>query len=158
MDASDEVSSPAFGESDANPGNTETNVPHLRVEDAGELIAAIPAMLGFVPTRSLVMALLSTDATQEGDQSNTEAERITSHMQPIDQADLGLRVIRTSTSIPAWIPESILDHYTRAPLLAYRYCAVLHRLQCADRTAARQPRQRRINRQRIAAADQVCAR
>ncbi|WP_328660229.1 DUF4192 domain-containing protein [Nocardia salmonicida] len=69
MEASDEISSPAFGESDANPGTTENNVPRLRVDDAGELIAAIPAMLGFVPTRSLVMALLRTDATPEGAQS-----------------------------------------------------------------------------------------
>ncbi|MFE9789246.1 DUF4192 domain-containing protein [Nocardia salmonicida] len=69
MDASDEVSSPAFDESDANPGNTENNVPRRRVDDPGELIATIPAMLGFVPTRSLVMALLSPDATPERDQS-----------------------------------------------------------------------------------------
>ncbi|MFI1240331.1 DUF4192 domain-containing protein [Nocardia salmonicida] len=69
MDASDEISSPAFDESDANRGDTDNNVPRLRVDDAGELIAAIPAMLGFVPTRSLVMALLSTDAIPEGDQS-----------------------------------------------------------------------------------------
>ncbi len=69
MEASDEISGPAFDESNADPDTTENNVPCLSVDDAGELIAAIPAMLGFVPTRSLVMALLSTDATPEGDQS-----------------------------------------------------------------------------------------
>ncbi|MFE1595456.1 DUF4192 domain-containing protein [Nocardia sp. NPDC058705] len=69
MEASDEISSPEFDEFDANSAATENNVPRLRVDDAGELIAAIPAMLGFVPTRSLVMALLSADATPEGAQS-----------------------------------------------------------------------------------------
>ncbi|MGW6697251.1 DUF4192 domain-containing protein [Nocardia sp. NPDC055049] len=69
MEASDEISSPEFDEFDANPATAENNVPRLSVGDAGELIAAIPAMLGFVPTRSLVMALLSTDDTPEGAQS-----------------------------------------------------------------------------------------
>ncbi|MFJ2836211.1 MULTISPECIES: DUF4192 domain-containing protein [Nocardia] len=32
--------------------------PSLRVDDPGELIAALPAMLGFVPERSLVVAVL----------------------------------------------------------------------------------------------------
>ncbi|MFD4430298.1 DUF4192 domain-containing protein [Nocardia sp. NPDC058497] len=32
--------------------------PPLRVQDPGELIAALPAMLGFVPERSLVVAIL----------------------------------------------------------------------------------------------------
>ncbi|MGV9753784.1 hypothetical protein [Nocardia farcinica] len=80
-------------------------------------------------------------------QLDTEAKRITALMQAIDPADLGLQVIRTSTSILTWIPESFLDP---SPELACRYSAVLHRPQCADRSAARQPRQRRTNRQRIA--------
>ncbi|MFJ2834291.1 DUF4192 domain-containing protein [Nocardia sp. NPDC087230] len=35
---------------------------HVRVDDAGQLIAAIPAMLRFVPTRSLVLAMICPTA------------------------------------------------------------------------------------------------
>ncbi|MFF2396349.1 DUF4192 domain-containing protein [Nocardia sp. NPDC058114] len=44
----------------------ENNIALRRVADPGELIAAIPAMLGFCPTRSLVVALLGTHPENEG--------------------------------------------------------------------------------------------
>lgn len=43
-----------------------------------------------------------------------EANRITALMQDIEPADLGMQVISTSTSLPAWMPESALDPYTQA--------------------------------------------
>lgn len=43
-----------------------------------------------------------------------EADRITALMQDIDPADLGMKVISTSTAMPMWIPESALDPYTQA--------------------------------------------
>ncbi|MEV0769956.1 hypothetical protein [Nocardia salmonicida] len=43
-----------------------------------------------------------------------EADRITALMQDIDPADLGMTIIFTSTSIPTWMSESLLDTYTQA--------------------------------------------
>ncbi|MBF6206199.1 hypothetical protein IU483_19190 [Streptomyces gardneri] len=52
-------------------------------------------------------------ATKRGQRN--EADRITALMQAIDPDELGLQVITTSSSVPAWIPESALDPYTQAP-------------------------------------------
>ncbi|MGY2093066.1 hypothetical protein [Nocardia gipuzkoensis] len=43
-----------------------------------------------------------------------EADCITALMQDIEPSDLGIQVISTSTSLPAWMPESALDPYTQA--------------------------------------------
>ncbi|MFD4432568.1 DUF4192 domain-containing protein [Nocardia sp. NPDC058497] len=56
MDADHEFSQSAADE--APPGTDA--VPSTKVGTAGELIAALPAMLGFVPARSVVVALLHT--------------------------------------------------------------------------------------------------
>lgn len=63
MEANDETGSPAF---DARALDPTEHFTHLHVDNPGELIAAIPAMLGFFPTRSLVVALLSTDSLPPG--------------------------------------------------------------------------------------------
>jgi hypothetical protein len=63
VEANDEAGSPAFDEHALDPTEHSTR---LRVDHPGELIAAIPAMLGFFPTRSLVVALLSTDPLPTG--------------------------------------------------------------------------------------------
>ncbi|MFC4374642.1 DUF4192 domain-containing protein [Nocardia halotolerans] len=46
---------------ETTPGYPELTPPPLRVDEPGELIAALPAMLGFVPERSLVVAVLHGD-------------------------------------------------------------------------------------------------
>ncbi|MFD4351519.1 DUF4192 domain-containing protein [Nocardia sp. NPDC058518] len=69
MEANDDVNTPAFDESDAPPGTTSDSPSRLRVDNAGELIAALPAMLGFLPTRSLVVPLLSTESTPDATES-----------------------------------------------------------------------------------------
>ncbi|MFC9965640.1 DUF4192 domain-containing protein [Nocardia ignorata] len=63
MEANDQAGSPAFDERALDQTEHSTR---LRVDHPGELIAAIPAMLGFFPTRSLVVALLSTDPLSTG--------------------------------------------------------------------------------------------
>ncbi|MFD8101102.1 DUF4192 domain-containing protein [Nocardia fluminea] len=66
MEADDEVHATALDESAANPDPVHNAVALRRVADVGELIAAVPAMLGFFPTRSLVVALLGPYPGKEG--------------------------------------------------------------------------------------------
>lgn len=40
--------------------------PRLRIDEAGEFVAAVPALLGFVPRRSLVACLLQEDPARPG--------------------------------------------------------------------------------------------
>lgn len=60
MEADDEVHTPAFDESARYLDPAKHNIVLRQVADAGELIAAIPAMLGFFPHRSLVVAVLGS--------------------------------------------------------------------------------------------------
>ena len=69
MEADDEVHAPAFDESTRDPDPANDNIVLRRVADAGELIAAIPAMLGFFPHRSLVVALLGSHPSKDGVQA-----------------------------------------------------------------------------------------
>ncbi|MEV0774059.1 DUF4192 domain-containing protein [Nocardia salmonicida] len=66
MEPHDEVRAPEFEESARDPDPTENNNVLRRVADPGELIAAIPGMLGFSPTRSLVVASLGTHPEKDG--------------------------------------------------------------------------------------------
>ncbi|MEU4711683.1 DUF4192 domain-containing protein [Nocardia salmonicida] len=69
MEADDEVHAPVFDESARDPDPVKNDVVLRRVADAGELIAAIPAMLGFFPHRSLVVALLGLHPSKDGVQA-----------------------------------------------------------------------------------------
>ncbi|MFG1774655.1 DUF4192 domain-containing protein [Nocardia salmonicida] len=69
MEADDEVHARAFDESARDPDPANDNIVLRRVADAGELIAAIPAMLGFFPHRSLVVALLGPHPSKDGVQA-----------------------------------------------------------------------------------------
>nr|WP_051183205.1 DUF4192 family protein [Nocardia vinacea] len=57
----DDAHSPTSNEATSNPGQSQQDrepAEPLRVDDPGELIVAVPAMVGFVPRRSLVVAVL----------------------------------------------------------------------------------------------------
>ncbi|PKV81072.1 DUF4192 domain-containing protein [Nocardia fluminea] len=69
MEADDEVHAPTFDESARDPDPANDNNVLRRLADAGELIAAIPAMLGFFPHRSLVVALLGPHPSKDGVQA-----------------------------------------------------------------------------------------
>ncbi|MEV0853754.1 DUF4192 domain-containing protein [Nocardia fluminea] len=69
MEADDEVHSRAFDESTRDPDPANDDIVLRRVADAGELIAAIPAMLGFFPHQSLVVALLGPHPSKDGVQA-----------------------------------------------------------------------------------------
>ncbi len=69
MEASDDINTPSSDTSDADPDTTDKTRPRLRVADVSELIAALPAMLGFVPSQSLVVPLLSTEPAPAGTES-----------------------------------------------------------------------------------------
>ncbi|MET8779075.1 DUF4192 domain-containing protein [Nocardia sp. NPDC004654] len=60
-DNTDDAQPPAVDESTARPGEAhraQSLVPRLRVDDPGELLAALPALIEFVPERSLVVVVL----------------------------------------------------------------------------------------------------
>lgn len=73
MAASDDPGPTMFEKSATNPETgdlgdaTDVTSTGLCVDDAGALIAAIPAMLRFTPTRSLVVPLLGTDSGRDSD-------------------------------------------------------------------------------------------
>ncbi|MGW5922130.1 DUF4192 domain-containing protein [Nocardia fluminea] len=69
MEADDEVHTPAFDKSARYPDPAKDNIVLRHVADAGELIAAIPAMLGFFPHRSLVVAVLGPHPSKDGIQT-----------------------------------------------------------------------------------------
>ncbi|MGC4989972.1 DUF4192 domain-containing protein [Nocardia salmonicida] len=69
MEADDQDHTPACDESAPIPDPTENSIALRHVADPGELIAAIPAMLGFFPTRSLVVALLGPHPEKNGVQA-----------------------------------------------------------------------------------------
>ncbi|MEV0683469.1 DUF4192 domain-containing protein [Nocardia sp. NPDC050378] len=48
---------------ETGPGYRDLPTPAVRVDEPGDLIAALPAMLGFVPERSLVVAVLHPHPT-----------------------------------------------------------------------------------------------
>ncbi|MEV6138150.1 DUF4192 domain-containing protein [Nocardia sp. NPDC051990] len=67
-DNTDDAEWPASTETPSTPGSTyndHTAADRLHVDDPGELIAAVPAMVGFTPRRSLVVAVLK-DAPNPG--------------------------------------------------------------------------------------------
>jgi hypothetical protein len=66
VEARDEVRAHELDEPARDPDSTENNIVLRRVADPGELIAAIPGMLEFCPTRSLVVALLGTHPEKDG--------------------------------------------------------------------------------------------
>ncbi|MEU4413258.1 DUF4192 domain-containing protein [Nocardia salmonicida] len=66
MEANDEVRTPECDEPVRDPDSAESDIALGRVADPGKLISAIPAMLGFCPTRSLVVALLGSHPENEG--------------------------------------------------------------------------------------------
>lgn len=91
-------------EKPANPNSDDTDDPHgpngdsapRRVNTAGELIAAIPAMLGFLPSRSLVVALL-TAATEHSDDPTVQVIRPVMRFDVDDATDAQLRPHLTAT-------------------------------------------------------------
>ncbi|WP_280389468.1 DUF4192 family protein, partial [Nocardia wallacei] len=73
--------------------------PRLRIDEAGEFVAAVPALLGFVPRRSLVACLLQEDPARPGSVHLGARAR---HAQDVAGCGGGLRV---AGELAALIPQ-----------------------------------------------------
>lgn len=108
------------------------------IDEPGELIAAVPALLGFTPTRSLVLIYLSDDTPCEGTTSVhaiTRTESPLEHDRPSDR-EIGQSVARVcaraqSRAVLAVLVDDRLSRPTAACPISERWRSALDMLRGA---------------------------